>query len=595
MNRLRQLGLIGLIGAAIALLCYFAGAFHSLEYSSLDARFEIRGERDAPDDIAIVAIDEDTLTQLNVRFPFRRSLHGKMIDTLREDGAKQIAYDVQFTEQTKPKEDFALYDAAGRAGNVVFATTAVNEKGGHRVFGGEANLKRIGARAGFSAFDLDPEGAIRTVLDRERGLETFAVAAVEAAEGRQVDPSEFPDGKAWIDYHGPTGTFPTYSFIDVREGKVPAGELRGKTVIIGVTAATEQDFHPTPYDPALPGAEIQANAIATVADGAPLRSIPVGLDVLLILALVAAAVLLNIWLRPIGAFIDAIGIAGLYLVAAQVAFNSGWIVPVVYPLLGLTVTSVGALGAQYLAAAFERQRTRDVFARFVPEAVVGQVLDQAGEGLRLGGRRYDVTVLFSDIRGFTTFSESREPEEVISILNAYLSEMTEAILAHGGTLISFMGDGIMAVFGAPIAQEDHADRALAAAREMLGPRLEGFNRGMAEQGAGEAFRMGVGLNSGPVMAGQVGSERRLEYTTIGDTVNTASRLEGMTKGTPHQLFIAESTKERLRVGADDLIYVDQLTVRGRASALPVWSVAAAEPAAGASGESAVAETPAEPG
>jgi adenylate cyclase len=136
-----------------------------------------------------------------------------------------------------------------------------------------------------------------------------------------------------------------------------------------------------------------------------------------------------------------------------------------------------------------------------------------------------------------------------------------------------MGDGIMAVFGAPIQQDDHADRALAAARAMLGEQLGQFNQYLRDEGLSEGFRMGIGLNSGPVMSGNVGSERRLEYTAIGDTTNTAARLEGMTKGTPHQLFIADSTRELLRRPPDDLTFVDEVDVRGRKARVRLWALA----------------------
>jgi adenylate cyclase len=159
------------------------------------------------------------------------------------------------------------------------------------------------------------------------------------------------------------------------------------------------------------------------------------------------------------------------------------------------------------------------------------------------------------------------------VLNRYLGEMSEAILDHGGTLVAYMGDGIMAVFGAPLVQEDHADRGLAAAREMLGPRLAAFNQYLKDEGLHEeGFRMGVGLNSGPVMSGNVGSERRLEYTAIGDTTNTAARLEGMTKGTAHMLFAAESTRDMLVRPVDELFFVDEFEVRGREAKIRLWSL-----------------------
>ena len=203
------------------------------------------------------------------------------------------------------------------------------------------------------------------------------------------------------------------------------------------------------------------------------------------------------------------------------------------------------LVAEYLLEAFERVRTHDTFSRFVPEAVVNQVLERTGGELRLGGELVTGTAMFTDLRGFTTFSEGLDAEEVIGLLNGYLGEISDAVLAHGGTLVSYLGDGLMAVFGAPLPQEDHADRALAAAREMLEVRLPQYNEILLAQGFERGFKMGIGLNSGPFMSGNVGSQRRLEYTAIGDTINTASRIEGMTKGTPYALYLADSTKEAL--------------------------------------------------
>ena len=164
---------------------------------------------------------------------------------------------------------------------------------------------------------------------------------------------------------------------------------------------------------------------------------------------------------------------------------------------------------------------------------------------------------------------------MIDALNRYLTAMSEAILDHGGTLVAYMGDGIMAVFGAPLQQDDHADRALAAARDMLA-RLEGFNGWLREQELHQGFKMGIGLNTGPVMSGNVGSERRLEYTALGDTTNTAARLEGMTKGTPHQLYVADSTRDALRTPATDLVEVGEFEVRGRKAKIRLWSVAEAQ-------------------
>jgi adenylate cyclase len=222
----------------------------------------------------------------------------------------------------------------------------------------------------------------------------------------------------------------------------------------------------------------------------------------------------------------------------------------------------------------ERARVRDVFARFMPEALVDEVLSRTDGRLRLGGVRVVGTVLFADLRSFTSFSERTPPDRTLDVLNRYLGQMSDAVLDNGGTLVSYLGDGLLAVFGAPIECDDHADRALAAAREMLRERLPCFNAWAATEGY-DAFRMGIGVASGALMSGNVGSERRLDYTAIGDTVNTASRIESLTKELGHPVLLAESTRALLGQAADDLEFVAEVTVRGRVEATRLWGLSPA--------------------
>jgi adenylate cyclase len=224
------------------------------------------------------------------------------------------------------------------------------------------------------------------------------------------------------------------------------------------------------------------------------------------------------------------------------------------------------------AADAERLRVRDMFSRFVPEAVAEQLLAQAGDSLRLGGETVHGTIMFTDLRNFTGFSESRPAEEVIAVINAFLSEQTDTILAHGGTIIAYLGDGLMAAFGAPVEQADHADRALAASRELIGERLPVLNEWMREHGYGDGFRMGIGLNSGPFISGNVGNERRLEYTAIGDVCNTAARIQELTKGTRHMLLFSELTLERLSAVPGDAVDVGSTQIRGRQAEARLWSL-----------------------
>jgi adenylate cyclase len=361
------------------------------------------------------------------------------------------------------------------------------------------------------------------------------------------------------------------SFATAVNGHLPPHFFRDRIVVVGATAPSLQDIHPTSADSQMPGAEIQANAIDTVLRGMPLATVPgwVAVALIIVMSAVVPFLLLYVGMLTAGAVAVALGLA--LAAAAQLSFNGGWVIPFVDPLLGLVLSTGGALAAQLVTVAFERIWVRDLFARFVPENVVDEVLASAG-GPRLGGVELMGTVMFIDLRGFTTLAESLTPTRVIDILNHYLSEMSDAILDNGGTLVAYLGDGIMAVFGAPLPQDDHADRALRAAREMLDVRLPRFNAWLRQEGISDGVKMGIGLNSGHVMSGNVGSERRIEYTVVGDTTNTASRIEGLTKGTPHQLLLAGSTKDALVTPASDLIHVGETDIRGRVGKLQLWSI-----------------------
>ena len=568
---------VAVASAGIALLLYATGLSHDTELASVDTRFSIRGDERPRDDIVLVLIDDVTSRELPVRFPFPRSLHARVIDAVNRDGAKTIAYDVEFIQPTQPKQDNALIDSVARAGpnKVVLADSHPDPQGRSGVFGGQQVLDDIKARAGNSQIGEDPDGVRRRIPYEVGNMKTFPLVAAEIGSGRTITEGQIGGPSAWIDYAGGLGTYTSIPFSRVLNGQFPPGFFKDKVVVIGASDPSLKDVAETPVGGSdlMSGPEINANAIATALDDFPLRSTPLGFDLFLIALMGVIAPLASYRLSPIRALALGLLAAALYLVCAQLAFNSGRIVPVFYPMIALGLSLVGSLLVYYLREAFIRQRVRDTFARFVPESVVGQVLARTDDDLRLEGARMDVTVLFSDIRGFTTFSESRDPGQVLEVLNAYHEEMTSAVMDHGGTLISFMGDGIMATFGAPIEMNDHADRAFAAAKEMLEVRLPKVNEWMRENDVGAEFQIGIGLNSGPVMAGNIGSQQRLEFTTIGDTVNTAARLEGMTKGSGHSLFVADSTRELLSERDGELSYVDSMPVRGRAEEIRVWAPA----------------------
>ena len=583
---------IGLSAAALATLAYGLQLVSRLELASVDARFSIRGDTVTPSDVVVVGIDDVTFNETGLRWPFPRTVQADVIDRLAAAGAKVIAEDIQYTEPTTPMpgcgtpceqlaedEDAALAESVYNAGQgdskVVLSTTEVADDGSTNVLGG--NLRVLGARAGNGSYIPDADGVIRRFPYRIDGLETFPVVAAERALGHTLDPSTFPEKRVWIDF-APPGTVPFLSFSDVLTGKFDAALVRGMVVVIGVTAPSEQDVHATATsgEGVISGAEIQANAIHTVLQGFPLRSAPSWLDLLAIWILALAPPLLGLRLSAVSTIAGSAVLGVVYAAATQFAFERGTILAFIFPVGALLVSTVGGLGVHYLLEAFDRQRTRDTFARFVPENVVDQVLARTGGGLRLGGVRVVGTCMFADLRGSTQFAESLPPETVVDVINRYLGELTEAILGHGGTLISYLGDGFMAVFGAPIPQEDHADRAIAAAREILAERLPRFNEWLRAQDYGDDFTIGIGINTGPFMAGNVGSEKRLEYTAMGDTINTASRLEGSTKESGFYALIADSTRAALvGVDAGDLVAVGEVDVRGRQEKVTIWSIEAA--------------------
>ena|SRR5438128_1354848 len=563
---------IGMTG--LALLTYALGLLGDFERQTVDVRFSIRGER-MPPNLVMVSIDEASLRHLG-RWPFRRSIHATVIDNLRESGAKVIAFDVQFTEPTVPAEDNALIDAVGRArGKVVLATAEVGPHGSTSVFGGDDVVRSVGARVGDSQLPNDRYAVLRRMPYSVLGLENFALVTAEVALGRRIDRSQLGGSTAWIDYAGPPGTIPAVSFWRVAQGTFPRDRFQNKVVVVGATAVLLQDVHATSTSGSglMAGLEVQANEISTALRGFPLKSAPGYLNVLLIVLLGLIAPAVSLRRSPVVALSASLAAGGLFAVATQLAFDRGLILAFVAPLTSLVLSSAGALAMHYVIATFERQRVRDVFSRFVPEQVVDQVLARTDADLRLGGREVVATVMFTDLRGFTSSAETMPADKVIEVLNQYLGEMSEAILVHGGTLLSYLGDGILAVFGAPLEQADHADRALATSREMLDERLPRFNAWLRAHELGEGYNMGIGLNTGPIMCGNVGHTRRLEYTAVGDTVNTASRIEGLTKGTPYSLFLAESTYALLTT-ADGAVYVDELEVRGRKQKLKVWGMVA---------------------
>jgi CHASE2 domain-containing sensor protein len=353
------------------------GVLSGAEQASVGARFHVRGA-DRPADVAVVGIDAKTFGTLREQWPFRRSLHGDVMRRLHAAGAREIVYDVQFTEPSTPKEDDALYRAVGDVGGATLATSESDDRGHTRVLGGDENLRAVHARA--AASDLSDEGTAVTRFHREVShLPTMAVTAGRRAGGPALGAGLFSGDGALIDYRGPPGTIRTLSYSDVLRGHFPASAVRGRVVVVGATAPTLRDVHSTPVGGGLmAGAEVQANAIWTAMHGIPLRGAPPWTTVVLLAAMALVAPLAGSFLRGGVAAILVMAVAGAFLVAAQLAFGAGTVIAVAAPLLSLVVGAVGFIAVSRL---WERRARLDTLrANAELEARVRERTDQLWQG-----------------------------------------------------------------------------------------------------------------------------------------------------------------------------------------------------------------------
>jgi CHASE2 domain-containing sensor protein len=359
--RLRPLACVALVAFGAGAAAQATGALDGIERETLKARFDVRGA-DRPDELAVVGIDAKSFDVLREQWPFPRSLHADAVRSLHAAGAAEIVYDVQFTEPTVPREDLALYDAIDAAGGAVLATSEVDRRGRTNVLGGDENLRRIGARAGAS--DLTNDGTVAVVRFPHdiRGLPTLPIVAARRAGATELEASAFDGGGAWIDYRGPPGTIETLSFGDVVRGRFDDDAVQGRIVVVGASAPTLRDVHATPVggDEPMAGPEVQANAIWTALHGAPLRSVPEGIGLLLVAVLSLLAPLAGLRLPAWLVGVTTVAAAVLFAVGAQLAFEGGWIVEVAPLLAALLVAAVGTIAWSQLAESQARLAvTRD--------------------------------------------------------------------------------------------------------------------------------------------------------------------------------------------------------------------------------------------
>jgi HD-GYP domain-containing protein (c-di-GMP phosphodiesterase class II)/CHASE2 domain-containing sensor protein len=325
------------------------------EQDTVALRYHLRGERPAPD-VAVVAIDDASISHLGVQWPFPRSLHARAVDRLRAAGVRSIVYDVQFTEQTRPRQDLALFDAIRRAPGTVLVTSETSGRGGHEILGGPENLHAARAVAAAANLVTAPGDVLQRFRSAENGLPTVGEIAARRAG---APPRAFPSEGAWIDFRGPPGTIPSVSFADLLSGTADLSRLRGRIVVVGVTAPTLGDVHPTPTanDELMSGAEVQANAIWTALHGLPLRDAPPWIGWLAIAVMGLAPAVATLRGRALRGALIAPLLGLLWLIVVQVCFERGIILPVSYPLIALVLGTVTATTSAFVLEREQRRRT----------------------------------------------------------------------------------------------------------------------------------------------------------------------------------------------------------------------------------------------
>lgn len=383
-------------------------------------------------------------------------------------------------------------------------------------------------------------------LDRPRLAVIVGASGVEGIQmGDRTVPTD-PMGRLLIDYLGPPKTFPHVSVSDVLGGRIPAGTFRDRLVLIGSIATGLYDARATPFSPVFPGAEIHATVIDNLLTGNFIAK-PGWSRTYEIVAIVVLAALVGIALPHVSTALALLFVVALLAlnitVAGELFVRYGLWLNIVGPLLAVVASYTALSAYHYVAEQRERRKIHGAFGRYVAPAVVAHILEDPTR-LKLGGEEQVLTVLFSDLQGFTSYSERYTPHRMFQFLSEYYGRMTEQIFAHEGMLKEYIGDELMAIFGAPIAQKDHAVRACAAALDMRSHRKTMTEEWMATGRPPLVAR--TGINSGPMLVGNLGSEYRLTYGVLGDNVNLASRLEGLNKEYGTEIIIGEATAELAR-------------------------------------------------
>jgi adenylate cyclase len=553
------------------------------------------------DEIVVIAIDDASLAQYG-RWPWARSLHAELINRLSEAGVAAIGLDITLSESSsESSEDDALAAALAAADNVALTARLETPVGAVLPIEKFATAKTLG----FADLTVDTDNVVRrsetakSVNDSFGSLESLALAVTRIYLGRTAEAPKQPylaegylytttpnanppypatvipldpSRRYYINFFGKPGSYRYISATAVLTQDPATMDLADKIALIGVTPDDLRDLEPVPtsFGQKMPGVEIHANAVQTLLTGKYLilQSIWARLTIVIVLTLGGVLLFWNLRLR--NAVLVLVALLSGWFFLAHWFFHQGLILDLLHPALALLLVFVGTYLYRFVFVDREKRHLKTAFGHYLAPALVERLSNEPGE-LKLGGENRELTMLFSDIAGFTSISEKLSAEELVTLLNRYLGEMTEIVMNSGGTLDKYIGDAVMAFWGAPLPDAEHARHACYAALDQMAALRRLHESGIIPKETPLSIR--IGLNTAAVVVGNMGSSKRFNYTVMGDGVNLASRLEGVNKEYGTEIIISESTYVAVRE-AVVVRELDMIKVKGKQTGVRIYELLA---------------------
>jgi adenylate cyclase len=568
-------------------LTYLSGVFENLSLICYDLHFYMRGPV-APDHrIVIVSQDDESLESFNIRISdWPRSTHAKLIDQLYNAGAELIVFDYDFSKPTTPEEDLSFAEAIIKAGNVILANRYISsgevihplplfadESLGEGLINVQPDKDTYWRRTFYMIIGNDGYVYFSLPLKVVEIYEDFPEEqmVLDRSDYLGLGPYQLPYPDMHINFSGPEKTIPYLTYHKIINGNFSPEDVEGKIVLVGNTTRLGKDYFSTPTSPDMPGVEVHANAISTILNRSFI--IPLSQDWMLVLIICLGVLEGLIFFHPRTKVKYNLIIAGMLFVflilASWLLFINQRVFLDIVPLILVLFVNIASGSLFQLAVTRKRERmVKKVFGQYISRNVADTILSE-DVPIEMHGHKTELTVLFSDIRGFTSISERFSPVEVSKFLNKYFEEMIQVVFDYNGTLDKLMGDAVMAFFGAPLHFPDHPARACRCALQMM-VALKQMKKNRVVKDI-DIINIGIGLNTGEVIAGNLGSRQYIDYTVIGDTVNLGSRLEGLNKQYGTEIIISEFTYACV-MDEFECREIDLVAVKGKSEPIRIYEL-----------------------